>query len=52
MDNQNVYADLSDKAKEVAPQIENLLNGISFSEAEQLLFTLIQKLKVVALITV
>jgi hypothetical protein len=51
MEEEKVYSNFSEKAQEVAPQIEKLLNGLDFSEAENLLFILKEEIKKKAVIT-
>ena len=51
MEDNNGYEALSDTAQEIAPQIEKLLNGINFKDAEALMFVLLRELKKKAIIT-
>lgn len=49
MDN-TFYDSLSDKSREIAPQIEKLLNGISVKDAEDMLFQILSKIRASALV--
>lgn len=48
----DVYSSLSSKAKEVVPQVEQLLNGLSYKDAETMMFAILSKIRSCSLIAV
>lgn len=47
----DVYVGLSDKAKEIAPQIESLLNGMSYKDAKVLLLAVIRQIRATSVVS-
>jgi len=47
----NPYACLNSKQKEVATQMENLLNGLNYKEVEEIVLSLLQKVRATSLVT-
>ena len=46
------YEYLPIKAKEIAPKIEILLNGLSYIEAKEMMFSILEKIKSFSLISI
>lgn len=46
----DVYSNLSDKAKEVVPQVEKLLSGLTYNEVEQMYLAVMQKIRAISLV--
>lgn len=44
------YETMTPKAKEVFPQIEKILNGLSYADAESVAFAIVQKAKTSSLV--
>lgn len=47
----NSYTELTDKQRNVAANIEKSINGLSYKEAEQLLFAVLSKIKEFSLVS-